>query len=122
MARRFLTVACLAAAALVSGGCGSQSVEVAKDDPNHEGAVLFVERCGACHAVRGSEAGGAAGPDLTHLMSRATLAAGTVPNTVSGLAGWIANPQALKPGARMPVTGLSGAELGEVTAYLETLR
>jgi|SRR6185312_7303841 len=94
----------------------------APDGPAAAGAQLFVERCGACHAVRGSEAGGAAGPDLTHLMSRATLAAGTVPNTVSGLAGWIANPQALKPGARMPVTGLSGAELGEVTAYLETLR
>jgi cytochrome c oxidase subunit 2 len=86
------------------------------------GEGLFVDRCGACHTVRGTTAGGIAGPDLTHLMSRATLAAGTVPNTVSGLEGWIANPQALKPGARMPATDLSGAELGQLTAYLETLR
>ena len=86
------------------------------------GEGLFVERCGACHTVRGGGAGGVVGPDLTHLMSRATLAAGTVRNTVSGLDGWIANPQALKPGARMPATQLSGAELGQLTAYLETLR
>jgi cytochrome c oxidase subunit 2 len=86
------------------------------------GSALFVERCGACHTVRGTGAGGVSGPDLTHLMSRATLAAGTVQNTISGLEGWIANPQALKPGARMPATDLSGAELGQVTAYLETLK
>jgi cytochrome c oxidase subunit 2 len=86
------------------------------------GEDLFVTRCGACHTVRGTGAGGVAGPDLTHLMSRATLAAGTVPNTVSGLDGWIANPQALKPGARMPATELSGPELGQLTAYLETLK
>jgi cytochrome c oxidase subunit 2 len=87
-----------------------------------DGSGLFVERCGACHTVRGTDAGGVSGPDLTHLMSRATLAAGTVPNTISGLEGWIANPQALKPGARMPATDLSGAELGQLTAYLETLK
>ena len=60
MARRFLTAACLAAAALISGGCGSQSVEVAKDDPNHEGAVLFVERCGACHTLTAAGTQGSA--------------------------------------------------------------
>ena len=60
MARRFLTAACLAAAALVSGGCGSQSVEVAKDDPNHDGAVLFVERCGACHTLTAAGTQGSA--------------------------------------------------------------
>jgi cytochrome c oxidase subunit 2 len=85
------------------------------------GEQLFVQRCGACHTVRGGEAGGVAGPDLTHLMSRQTLAAGTVPNTRDGLSGWISNPQALKPGARMPATDLSGPELGQVVAYLETL-
>ena len=89
--------------------------------PAADGEGLFVERCGACHTVRGTGAGGVLGPDLTHLMSRSTLAAGTVPNTVSGLEGWIANPQALKPGARMPATNLSGAELGRIAAYLETL-
>jgi cytochrome c oxidase subunit 2 len=90
--------------------------------PAASGEELFVERCGACHTVRGVAAGGVAGPDLTHLMSRATLAAGTVPNTVSGLEGWIANPQALKPGARMPPSNLSGPELGQLAAYLETLK
>jgi mono/diheme cytochrome c family protein len=51
MARRFLTAASLAAAALVSAGCGSQSVSVPKNDPNRAGAVLFAERCGACHTL-----------------------------------------------------------------------
>jgi mono/diheme cytochrome c family protein len=50
MARRFPTAACLAAAAVLSG-CGSQGVQVAKDDPAHTGAVLFAERCGACHTL-----------------------------------------------------------------------
>lgn len=85
------------------------------------GAALFVQRCGACHTVRGTDAGGLAGPDLTHLMSRRTLAAGTLPNNDAALGGWIANPQAIKPNARMPATHLSGPELGEVRAYLETL-
>jgi cytochrome c oxidase subunit 2 len=99
-----------------------QAAAPAGAGPPAVGEALFVQRCGACHTVRGSAARGVAGPDLTHLMSRATLAAGAVPNTVSGLAGWIANPQALKPGARMPATGLSGRELGQVSAYLETLQ
>ncbi|MEA2218139.1 MAG: hypothetical protein QOJ35_765 [Solirubrobacteraceae bacterium] len=51
MARRILTVACLAAAALFSAGCGTQGVQVAKQDPHYGAAVLFVERCGACHTL-----------------------------------------------------------------------
>ena len=51
MARRSLTAVCLAATALVSAGCGSQGIKVAQDDPTHDGAVLFVERCGACHTL-----------------------------------------------------------------------
>jgi cytochrome c oxidase subunit 2 len=86
------------------------------------GEALFVARCGACHTVRGTGAGGIAGPDLTHLMSRATLAAGAVANTAGGLAGWIADPQAIKPGARMPATYLSGPQLTATVAYLETLK
>ena len=62
------------------------------------------------------------GPDLTHLMSRRTLAAGTLPNTPGNLAGWIADPQAIKPGAQMPALDLSGPELSAVVAYLETLQ
>jgi mono/diheme cytochrome c family protein len=60
MARRYLTAACLAAAALVSGGCGSQAVQVAADDPNHQGAALFVERCGACHTLTAAGTQGSA--------------------------------------------------------------
>jgi cytochrome c oxidase subunit 2 len=76
----------------------------------------------AAGPTRRSSTGGVVGPDLTHLMSRSSLAAGTVPNTVGGLSGWIANPQALKPGAQMPATYLSGPQLSSVVSYLETLR
>jgi cytochrome c oxidase subunit 2 len=86
------------------------------------GQNLFVAHCGACHTVRGTDAGGIVGPDLTHLMSRETLAAGAAPNDTSGLSGWIANPQALKPGAKMPATFLSGPQLSATVAYLETLK
>jgi mono/diheme cytochrome c family protein len=51
MARRVLTAACLAAAALIATGCGSASVDVAKDDPVRPGAVLFAEKCGGCHTL-----------------------------------------------------------------------
>ena len=87
-----------------------------------DGAQIFESRCSACHTVRGADAGGAVGPDLTHLMSRETLAAGARPNNPLTLSGWIANPQSLKPGARMPPTYLSGSQLSTLRAYLETLR
>jgi mono/diheme cytochrome c family protein len=60
MARRSLTAACLAAAALVSSGCGSQSIKVSADDPNHRGAVLFAERCGSCHTLTAAGTQGSA--------------------------------------------------------------
>src|ERR1044072_7679622 len=60
MARRYLTAACLAAAALLSGGCGSEGVEVAEDDPNYKGAVLFAERCGSCHTLTAAGTQGSA--------------------------------------------------------------
>ncbi|QAY96389.1 cytochrome c oxidase subunit II [Methylovirgula ligni] len=83
---------------------------------------IFVQRCGECHTVRGSMAGGSVAPDLTHLMSRETLAADTLPNTPGALAGWIADPQAQKPGTNMPDLYLSGPELTAVTTYLRTLQ
>lgn len=82
----------------------------------------FVYHCGACHAVRGTAAGGSVAPDLTHLMSRDTIAAGTLPNTIGNLSGWIADPQAIKPGTRMPNLYLSGPELQDVRTYLATLK
>lgn len=86
------------------------------------GERLFTSRCAACHTVRGTGAGGILGPDLTHLMSRHTLAAGLLPNTPGNLAAWISNPQSLKPGTRMPAPVLSPAELQSVVAYLDTLK
>jgi cytochrome c oxidase subunit II len=84
----------------------------------------IVERgpCALCHTVRGTQAGGRTAPDLTHFASRSTIAAATAPNTPGYLAGWIANPQHLKPGNRMPATGLNAEDLQAVLAYLETLR
>ena len=51
MARRILTAACLAAAALLSAGCGSQGVQVAEQDSMYEGAAIFAARCGGCHTL-----------------------------------------------------------------------
>jgi len=62
------------------------------------------------------------GPDLTHLASRRTIAAGTLPNTRGNLAGWILDPQKIKPGTRMPPNQLEPADLQALLAYLETLK
>jgi cytochrome c oxidase subunit 2 len=94
---------------------------LAAGDAMQHGEHAFVFRCGACHTVRGTEAGGTVGPDLTHLMSRQSIAAGTLPNNASMLAAWIANPQALKPGTRMPTLQLTGPEIGDISSWLATL-
>lgn len=86
------------------------------------GEQLFVYRCGTCHTARGTDAGGMVAPDLTHLMSRRTIAAGTLPTTIATLSGWIANSQAIKPGNHMPVLYLSGPELNDLRSYLKTLK
>jgi cytochrome c oxidase subunit 2 len=87
------------------------------------GRQAFLDaRCGACHAVRGV-AGGGRGPDLTHVGSRLSLGAGTLGNSRAALAGWIADPQAHKPGALMPSSRrLDRAGLAAVAAYLEQLK
>ena len=90
-------------------------------EPGRLDEQVFVAHCAACHAVRGTEAGGILGPDLTHLMSRGTIAAGLLPNTPGNLAAWIADSQALKPGSRMPSLVLSGRDLSAVVTYLQTL-
>lgn len=87
-----------------------------------QGERDFVAHCGLCHAVRGTAAGGRLGPDLTHLMSRSTIAAGTVPNTPGYLSAWIADPQHVKPGNLMPILDLSGPQLAAIRDYLETLK
>jgi len=84
--------------------------------------VFLTSSCVMCHAIGGTPAGSRVGPDLTHLASRRTIAAGTLPNTRGNLAGWIADPQAIKPGAKMPANELAPADLQALLAYLETLR
>src|SRR5690606_26419488 len=86
----------------------------------HAGARAFVARgCGGCHRVRGSAADGRIGPDLTHLGSRRTLAAGTLPLTPRALERWIAQPQRFKAGALMPAYDmLDAAERGAIAAWL----
>ncbi len=86
------------------------------------GLQLVEYRCGLCHSVRGTHAGAVSAPDLTHVMSRADLAAGTIPNSPGNLAGWILSPQTLKPGTLMPNQGLAGPQLADAVAYLETLK
>jgi len=78
--------------------------------------------CVNCHTVAGTAAKGRFGPDLTHLMTRETIAAGAAPNTPDLLRLWIKNPDAIKPGSKMPAMGLSDQDANAVTAYLETLR
>jgi cytochrome c oxidase subunit 2 len=78
--------------------------------------------CVNCHTVSGTSANGQFGPDLTHLMSRDTIAAGAASNTPENLRLWIRNPDAIKPGSKMPAMGLSDQDVNAVAAYLETLR
>jgi cytochrome c oxidase subunit 2 len=78
--------------------------------------------CALCHTVAGTLAGGRTAPDLTHLASRSTIGAGTVPNTRGNLGGWIADPQHIKPGNKMPAPGLTSEDLQAVLDYLETLK
>jgi cytochrome c oxidase subunit II len=85
-------------------------------------AVFTGAPCVLCHAIAGTTAGGRLGPDLTHAASRGTLAAGALPNTIGNLAGWILDPQSVKPGAHMPATSLAPADLHALLAYLEGLR
>jgi cytochrome c oxidase subunit 2 len=82
----------------------------------------FNMHCGSCHMVRGTEAAGILGPDLSHLMQRTTLAAGTLPNDPQHLAQWISDPQGIKPGSLMQKPELSGTELAAIDAYLGTLQ
>jgi cytochrome c oxidase subunit 2 len=78
--------------------------------------------CVNCHTVSGTPANGKFGPDLTHLMTRETIASGAAANTHEMLRLWIKNPDAIKPGSKMPAMGLSDPDLDALTAYLETLR
>jgi cytochrome c oxidase subunit 2 len=99
-----------------------QSRPAGSGDTISEGQRIFERSaCIACHAVAGTAAHGRVGPDLTHLMSRDTIASGAAPNTPENLRHWIQDPSVIKPGSRMPAIGLSDPESDAVTLYLETL-
>ncbi|MBX6364715.1 MAG: cytochrome c oxidase subunit II [Gemmatimonadetes bacterium] len=88
----------------------------------HGQAVFLGSACILCHTIVGTPANGRVGPDLTHVGGRATLAAGVLPNTRGNLAGWIADPQRVKPGAKMPPNILAPRDLQAVVAYLASLQ
>lgn len=79
-------------------------------------------RCALCHQIRGTSAGAVSAADLTHLMSRRTLAAGSSPNNPGSLAGWIQELQEVKPGSLMANQYLSAQQWTDVLAYQETLQ
>jgi cytochrome c oxidase subunit II len=87
------------------------------------GKMLFQSvSCAMCHTVSGTQAQGKRAPDLTHVASRPSLAAGALPNTRDALASWISDPQKHKPGANMPATPLSQEDLDAIVAYLGSLK
>jgi cytochrome c oxidase subunit 2 len=111
--RRWLAAQREPALATASGG-----------DAIARGAAIFeVSACPLCHTVRGTNALATVGPELTHLASRGTLAAGWLPKNTATLHAWVMNAQSLKPGVEMPtLTQLTGEELHDLVAYLEALR
>lgn len=96
----------------------------ARDSTAIAGVVLYLGNglCARCHTIRGLSAGPDIGPDLTHMGGRTTLAAATLPNTPAALARWLKDPQAVKPGNRMPNLHLSDAQVHALVTYLEALK
>jgi len=101
----------------------AQALPATEDPSVARGRRLFEQTsCVNCHTIAGTSANGRFGPDLTHLMSRETLASGAAPNNRESLRRWLENPSAIKPGVLMPPMGLSADELDAMTDYLLTLR
>jgi cytochrome c oxidase subunit 2 len=100
-----------------------QQEQAAQDQTALAGKRVFeTTACINCHAIRGTVANGRYGPDLTHLMSRKTLASGAAANTTDNLRLWIENPEAIKPGSLMPAMKLNDADLDALVRYMETLQ
>jgi cytochrome c oxidase subunit 2 len=83
--------------------------------------VFLTHACLMCHTIRGTDAGSHLGPDLTHVASRNMIAAETLPNTAGALAGWVVDPQRIKPGTQMSPNPLAPDDLQAVIAYLQSL-
>jgi cytochrome c oxidase subunit II len=99
-----------------------QPAAIPSTPQQERGMELVQYRCGLCHEVRGTSAGAVTAPDLTHLMSRQMIAAGTLVNGPGTLGAWIEGPQLLKPGTQMPSQNLTAEQLSDTLAYLETLQ
>jgi len=94
----------------------------ATDEERRGQSVFTKSSCILCHSIQGTDAAATVGPDLTHIASRTTLAAGTLPNDQSNMATWILSPHAIKPGVQMPATQLAPADLAALTRYLASLQ
>jgi cytochrome c oxidase subunit 2 len=101
----------------------AQQQPASEDEKAARGRRVFESNaCMNCHTVKGTAANGLFGPDLTHLMSRATIASGATQNTPQSLRLWIQKPDAIKPGSLMPAMQLTDRDLDAVVSYLQTLR
>jgi cytochrome c oxidase subunit 2 len=84
--------------------------------------IFLTSTCTQCHAVQGTPANGSVGPNLTHVASRRYIAAGSLQNTNENLRKWITDPQAIKPGNRMPMHTYSNEDLTSLVTYIESLK
>jgi cytochrome c oxidase subunit 2 len=101
----------------------AQRQPAAQDEQVAAGRRVFeTTACINCHAVAGTPANGRFGPDLTHLMSRRTIASGAAENTPENLRRWIEYPDAIKPGSLMPAMQVADADLDALVAYMTSLR
>jgi cytochrome c oxidase subunit 2 len=101
----------------------NQQQPAVQDPAVADGRQLFESQaCISCHVVRGTAAQGRFGPDLTHFMSRDTLASGVADNTPANLKLWIKDPDYVKPGSLMPAMQLSDDQIDKIVAYLDTLK
>jgi cytochrome c oxidase subunit 2 len=101
----------------------AQQQPAVQDEKAADGRRVFeTTACINCHAIRGTAANGRFGPDLTHLMSRETIASGAAENTPDKLRLWLQDPEAIKPGSLMPAMKLTDTDLDALVRYMETLR
>ena len=105
----------------ILGACGPAR-EPETEQEKHGQSVFLGGRCVACHAIVGTTAFAAVGPDLTHVGSRSAIAMGSLPNDVESLERWVGHPEHAKPGAIMPGAGMSADDLHDLALYLKSLR
>lgn len=98
------------------------SAQPATDLQKRGQEVFLTTTCASCHTIQGTTANGRVGPNLTHLASKMTLGAGRLPNTKEHLSNWITDPQAAKPGIRMPQNTYTNEDLEALTEYLQSLK